>query len=347
MVTCSRLEIIFKFQMYEEFKACNSVNNQGLSVNSKKFNYEIVIPSLNSVATIERSILSALAQSIAPKRITIHDNNSSDSSTEIVKKLVRKHRKLYLVEHNERVNAMLSYKRSLENVVGRVLILAADDLLAPDAVKKLIQLSKCPNKNHSIVPQQVFFSESSFTRGANFASIIQAKRSESKFLINPADNPFMYGLHDAQALMKFFPAIEFYGWDLWVSYNMLKSNIVHFIPREVIYIRDFTKRSDYINPKKNLIGTFLPLLDLSKNIWKQNGASSKILLFERLTFLNLHESLSLNGFKINQTMINLGRKVLEVRVWSRKYRKLLFKEQSICDLDERKRILALTKITSR
>ena len=331
--------------MREEIKSCDAISNNELSYNLKRFNYEIVVPSLNSAATIEKSILSALAQSLPPKKITIHDNNSTDSSKVIVKKLMSKHRNLYLVEHDERVNAMLSYKRSLKDITGRVLILAADDLLAPAAVKKLIQVPRCSNENHSIVPQQIFCSESSIFRGANFDSITETKRPESKFLINPADNPFMYGLHDAQTLIEFFPPVAFYGWDLCISYNLLKSNIIHFIPKEVIYVRSFTMRKDYINPKKNILGTYFPLLDLSKNLWKQNGKRSKILLLERIIFLNLHESLSLNGFKMNKSVVKLSRKVLEIRVWNRRYRKKLFKGQSIFDLDERNMMLTVSKIT--
>lgn len=333
--------------MYEHIEECNSINDDLLPFNLKSVNYEIVIPSLNSAATIERSILSALAQSLTPKRITIHDNNSTDLSRDIVKRLVSKHPNLYLVEHDERVNAMLSYKRSLKDITGRVLILAADDLLAPDAVTKLIQAPKCSHKCHSIVPQQIFINEGSLFRGANFASITKTKRPELKFLINPADNPFMYGLHDAQALIKLFPAVEFYGWDLWISYNMLKSNIIHFIPKEVIYVRSFTKKSDDIKERKNIRKTYLPLLDLSKNIWKLNRKRSKILLLERLIFLNLHESLSLNGFKMNGKVVKLGRIVLGIRLWNRKYRKRLFIEQTIFDLDERNIMCALSKITSR
>ena len=75
--------------MYEHIEECNSINDDLLPFNLKSVNYEIVIPSLNSAATIERSILSALAQSLTPKRITIHDNNSTDLSRDIVKRLVK------------------------------------------------------------------------------------------------------------------------------------------------------------------------------------------------------------------------------------------------------------------
>jgi len=171
--------------------------------------------------------------------------------------------------------------------------------------------------------------------------IQRAKNVSACFLINPADNPFIYGLHDAEKLISCFPERDFYGWDLWLSYNLMKSGNVHFVKNGITYVRSFSKAIKYQKNIRNRLEGFLPLFELSKELWKVNNVSSRILLAERLVFMNLHESLSLNGSRLNGNLLRLLRSLLEVRVWNRSYRKKLFEGQESFELDEIKSICHL------
>lgn len=140
-------------QLTQSNEDCNLTKSTEMAANRINLSYEVIIPCLNGEATIERSIVSAFSQSNPPRQVTVHDNYSSDSSVRIVQSLTKKYRKLHIVRHDERVSAMRSYKRSLENVQGRVLFLAADDILAKDGIERLLQVSNCRNMYHSVVPQ--------------------------------------------------------------------------------------------------------------------------------------------------------------------------------------------------
>ena len=284
--------------------------------------YDIVIPCFNQEKLIQTSVLSALIQSIQPRKVIVHDNKSQDDSRFLVEELLPRHKNLQLVSHGIHVDIRESFLRAIEKSAGRILILSSDDILVPDAVECLLKETKCEDIYHSIVPQQVFSMGSQLTRGADFSKIMKREKRECQFLINPADNPFIYGLHNASLLKRCCPDSTFYGLDLLWSYNILKSTKVHFVPQKTIYIRDFTSTVKYSRERHQRIEKIFPFWHLSKLLMKRKD-TNKIIMLERVIFLNLHESLSLNRFGLNRKCVNKLRKILELRLWNSKYRKSL------------------------
>ncbi len=289
--------------------------------------YEIVIPCFNQEKSIQTSVLSALNQSIQPRNVIVHDNKSQDNSKFLVEELLPTHKKLQLVSHENHVDVRESFLRAINRSVGRILILAGDDILARDAVECLLKETKCENIYHSIVPQQVFSGGPQLTRGADFSKIMKQKKREYQFLINPADNPFIYGLHNASILRKCCPDSSFYGLDLLWSYNILRSTEVHFVPQKTVYIREFSPATKYARERHQKIEKVFPFWHLSKFLMSQKE-TSKIILLERVIFLNLHESLSLNRFGLNRKYVNAFRKILGLRVWNSRYRKSINSSRS-------------------
>ena len=70
------------------------------SLRGKKMNFYIVIPIHNEAKFIRATILSLTSQTLKPKKILVVNDNSSDDSHKIVKKLESKFPIIKLVDHN-------------------------------------------------------------------------------------------------------------------------------------------------------------------------------------------------------------------------------------------------------
>ena len=70
------------------------------SLRGKKMNFYIIIPIHNEAKFIRACVLSLTSQTLKPKKILIVNDNSSDDSHKIVKKLESKFPIIELVDHN-------------------------------------------------------------------------------------------------------------------------------------------------------------------------------------------------------------------------------------------------------
>ena len=109
----------------------------------------IIIPCYNSEKWIEECVMSALSQTYQNKEVIVVDNESSDSSLQIIKNIQQQHPEL-IVDTAENI-----YKHSYQEPVEKALslstgeyftILGSDDYIAPEYLEKLARILSSSNK---------------------------------------------------------------------------------------------------------------------------------------------------------------------------------------------------------
>ena len=278
---------------------------------------DVIIPCFNAERTIEAAIRSAVVQSSQPRKIVVHDNCSTDQTTQIIRKLGRQFTNIELIEHKIHVDSMQSFKRSLKNQKIPFMFLGADDVLVPNAIETLISNNWIDKSCDSVIPKHSFLFNNLVLNGANFSITQEYPKPGLMFLINPADNGIIYGLHSPESILGLFPEKYFYGWDVYVNYRILSELKVVFCTSEILCIRSFTSRAKYSKQSEKERGV-LPFKMLGSALWETCNFTDKPRLFERLVFLNLHEMAGI----YNWTKL---RKLLKIRFWNLNYRRRLLK----------------------
>ncbi|RYY08256.1 MAG: glycosyltransferase [Sphingobacteriaceae bacterium] len=100
----------------------------------------IIIPAYNAVKYVEETILSCLNQTYQNIEIIIQDDQSTDGTWELVKKLYSTNTKVKLFRNDKNLGIGDNWNAAYNKVIGEyVIIFNADDLISPDLVTSFIQ----------------------------------------------------------------------------------------------------------------------------------------------------------------------------------------------------------------
>jgi len=107
-------------------------------INEKKAT--ICIPVFNRSKLVSRAINSALNQSEYNIEVVVIDNNSSDSTYEVVKNIQLKDNRIRLYRNHENIGAIANFKKAVEiSTTNYVTLLGSDDFLEADFVKNKLK----------------------------------------------------------------------------------------------------------------------------------------------------------------------------------------------------------------
>ena len=121
--------------------------------------FSICIPIYNMEKYIEKSFLSVLNQSFRDFELVIINDNSFDSSEEIIKNLQSDNKKIRLINHERNLGVYNSRVDAIKNSNGKyILFLDPDDLFAnPKLLKELYEYNL--NKNEDMIEFTVMIQE--------------------------------------------------------------------------------------------------------------------------------------------------------------------------------------------
>ncbi len=100
----------------------------------------ICIPTYNHAHFLQDAIGSALAQTYQNLELVVVDNCSTDNTARLVQEYAARDARVHYVRNQINIGAQNNLNRCIELASGEyILILCADDLLAPTALQKLVQ----------------------------------------------------------------------------------------------------------------------------------------------------------------------------------------------------------------
>lgn len=102
--------------------------------------YSVVIPCYNCAETIEDALDSIFNQSYPPKKIVCVDNNSTDSTREILDLLAAKYKNIIILDENQQGASAARNKGSKIVDTDYIQFLDADDILLENKVLKQLKL---------------------------------------------------------------------------------------------------------------------------------------------------------------------------------------------------------------
>jgi len=99
----------------------------------------VAIPTYNAAAFIEQTVESARAQTIPEIEILVVDNNSGDTTAQLVERVAQADDRVRLVRNAQNIGMTPNFNRCLELATGEyVKFLCADDLLEPGCVERML-----------------------------------------------------------------------------------------------------------------------------------------------------------------------------------------------------------------
>ena len=102
----------------------------------------IIIPAYNEQATIERCLLAAVDQTVAAHEIIVVDNNSTDATTALARRVQREHpdAPITVLEQSDRQGIIPTRNRGFAAATGTILgRIDSDTVIAPDWVERVIE----------------------------------------------------------------------------------------------------------------------------------------------------------------------------------------------------------------
>lgn len=113
--------------------------------------FNIIIPTKNRANTLSHTIKTLINQNYNNYKIIISDNNSTDNTEELIKKI--NHQKIFYKKSNEDISMSENWERGLDQVEdGFVTILGDDDGLVPNSLSIIDDFIK--KKNVDIISWQ-------------------------------------------------------------------------------------------------------------------------------------------------------------------------------------------------
>lgn len=101
----------------------------------------ICIPVLNTERYIEETVNSASIQTYENIEIICVDNNSTDETYHILKRLQKDNKNLKVYKNKETISMYDNFNKTLEYINGKYIkFLCADDLLHPECVKEYVEV---------------------------------------------------------------------------------------------------------------------------------------------------------------------------------------------------------------
>jgi glycosyltransferase involved in cell wall biosynthesis len=248
--------------------------------------YTAVIPVHNGAATILDALSSLALQTIPPDKILIFNNCSNDSTLEEIQKFKRNSEIPIEVQHSDRLlPPHESFASSIKNVEGRFIWLAADDILFPWSVEKLLAARCSLSCNHSLSGSSLFLNDKGkITRGKSFERHI----TPQSFLRDPADNAIFYGMHVSQNVRGHFPKVSFHAWDWYFSFFCIKSG-THISTPFPIHLREYTPIASHRSSASSQakLAKYFPYIGLSKSILMSLSLREKLQTMSTLVILNV------------------------------------------------------------
>jgi glycosyltransferase involved in cell wall biosynthesis len=87
----------------------------------------IGVPTYNRVATLERTLASAIAQTYSPIEVVISDNGSEDGTEELCRSFVARDSRVSYLRHHRNVGSTVNFNRLFEACRGDYVMMLADD----------------------------------------------------------------------------------------------------------------------------------------------------------------------------------------------------------------------------
>jgi len=285
--------------------------------------YVAVIPVHNGERTIFQTLCSLDRQTVQPQKIQIFDNCSSDSTLSEVQKFKQVST---IPIHVERSEIVLppheSFARSIAKIEGRFCWLAADDMLFPRSVERMLNARCSATCQHSLGGSTLFVNDD--------GEIIPGKIFDQeldciKFLRDPADNSLFYGIHEASVVRKYLPKASSPAWDWSFSFQCARNGI-HICGPQPLLLREYTPmevhRANVLSQKS--IQKYFPYLAISKSILTNTDWREKLQVIGPLFILNTKGYLFFNkhspmieNFTAVATLLKYKRSSKNLRSWAK------------------------------
>lgn len=248
--------------------------------------YTGVIPVHNGARTILDALWSFANQTIPPDKVLIFNNSSNDSTLQEIQKFKKVSQIPVEVEHSESLlPPNESFARSIKNVEGRFIWLAADDMLFPWAAERLLAARCSTFCNHSLSGFSLFLNDKvEIIRGKSFATPITPK----SFLRDPADNSIFYGMHVSSIAREHFPKDSFHAWDWFFSFFCVKAG-THLVTPLPINLREYTPIATHRSSAstQGKLAKYFPYIGLSKSILMSLSLREKLQTTSTFLVLNI------------------------------------------------------------
>lgn len=164
----------------------------------------VVIPTYNRVDLIQETINSVLSQKYNNFEIIVLDNNSDDSTYEILNKKYNKFSFIKIYKNEITLDIVRNWRKCFEYAVGKyILILWSDDLISQDFLSKTVNfLESNPNAGFVYTLTNIFNNENGKTK--NVFQLKQSGLLEKKIYIEKSllDPPLSVPVSPANSLFR-------------------------------------------------------------------------------------------------------------------------------------------------
>jgi len=213
------------------------------------------MPVLNAEGTISRAIEDILSQTFGDFELVVCDNASDDRTVDIVKHYARNDDRIRLVQFDERVDILHSFKRAYDNSMAPFFFYApADDRWYPQFMEKTLAVLQADQTLAACTGRVAFFLDDRFSHITNGTASLLGTPAENivQNLRDPVENARAFSLFRREALKNVFPSKEYPGWDFQMTTRALKAGGI-FELYDVLAERDDTSVEGYIAQAENLI----------------------------------------------------------------------------------------------
>lgn len=264
----------------------------------------------NGADNLRRCIDSLLSQTFTDFELLIHDNASTDGTSEICTEYAMLDSRVRHVRHPHTVPQSVNFRGVLMAAQTELFMWAADDDIWGSEFARLCISELDAHRQAAACCTQVIFRDpdgTERTARSTFAITGTATERVRTYLGNPRDSARLYGVYRTRALQASYPdGVNMFGYDwLVVCLSMLQGD--HLEAQGFHLIRSgnppgkyFEKYDRHFVREKSLVGRLswlFPLLPLSSELKHYLPREAWINARWRVLRLNLHQSLMLLKWK--------------------------------------------------
>jgi glycosyltransferase involved in cell wall biosynthesis len=255
----------------------------------------IGLPVRNAVNSVEAAIISALGQEYENLELVIADNASTDGTSDICREWATKDPRVRLVSQPTDVGAVANFRTVLIEADGDFFAwLGADDVMEPTFLDTVMNQLR---DNPAIVGCSGLVAWVDGTRAPGSFAITGSPRARvACFLRHARDNSRFYGVFRREVLLRWFPAEDFYAFDIAVMAGTLTEGD-HGCIDEVLLHRVRSDPRAYVGVRPLSSGPWidraLPLLPMTRFLGKRIRLLRSPSILWWLILRNLYESYKL------------------------------------------------------
>lgn len=268
----------------------------------------------NGADSARRCIDSLLGQTFQDFELLIHDNGSTDGTSEICAEYAARDARVRHVRHAKTIPQSTNFRGVLMAAKTEFFMWAADDDIWGKRFAEMCiaELDKHPEAVAACTRVLFTYPDGSERMARGTFPIRGTPTNRMKtYLSNPRDSARLYGVYRTPALQRSYPAdINMFAYD-WVvvALTMLEGDHLEADGQELIRSghmpgKYFEKYSRHFVREPGLVGRlsyFLPLLPFAKEVKRRLPLNVWNAVFWKVVRLNLHQSLMLLKWKFPAT----------------------------------------------